>query len=260
MKYLSIAAIVKNEARYIEEWLVFHRKLGVEHFYIYDHESTDDLLTVLKPYLHFITYLKVEGIAPQLQVYRHAIEAAKKDTYWLGLVDIDEFILPTNKQSISKFLEEYELAPGVCVNWMLYGNSYYKTRQTGLVTDTFDYRASTNNPVNNHVKTILQPTQFVAITTPHHCHYKYGRCAVNEKYVSVNSPFSPNSTELIRVNHYFTKSTEEFRDKIERGRSDATFKRRVEELEPIAYNQVYDPVAKFTVTKQDILNARCSLF
>ncbi|GMO23401.1 MAG: hypothetical protein Ta2B_02600 [Termitinemataceae bacterium] len=40
---LSIVAIVKNEASYIKEWIEYHRLVGVDRFYIYDDNSTDNL-------------------------------------------------------------------------------------------------------------------------------------------------------------------------------------------------------------------------
>lgn len=49
--YLSVVLIVKNASRYIEEWINYHRIVGVEKFYIYDNESNDNLKEVLKPYI-----------------------------------------------------------------------------------------------------------------------------------------------------------------------------------------------------------------
>ena len=40
MKYfLSLCCIIKNE-RYLEEFIIYYRLLGVEHFYIYDNDSS----------------------------------------------------------------------------------------------------------------------------------------------------------------------------------------------------------------------------
>lgn len=33
--YLSIGAIFKDEARFLDEWIEFHLGIGVEHFYLY---------------------------------------------------------------------------------------------------------------------------------------------------------------------------------------------------------------------------------
>ena len=49
--YYSIAVIVKNEARYIKEFILFHQATGVDRIYIYDNDSTDGLREELEPFL-----------------------------------------------------------------------------------------------------------------------------------------------------------------------------------------------------------------
>ena len=49
--FMSIACIIKNEGPYLREWLEYHKLIGVEHFYVYDNESSDntkELPTLLK--------------------------------------------------------------------------------------------------------------------------------------------------------------------------------------------------------------------
>ena len=71
--YLSICAIFKNEARYLEEWIKFHRGVGVSHFFLYDNESTDDPLTVLRPWIEMglVTLVAWPGRAQQVRAYMH---------------------------------------------------------------------------------------------------------------------------------------------------------------------------------------------
>ena len=41
-RYLTVVAVVRDEARWLPEWLAFHHHVaGVEHFILYDHNSTD---------------------------------------------------------------------------------------------------------------------------------------------------------------------------------------------------------------------------
>ena len=49
--YLSLALMIKNESKYIQEWIEYHLLVGVDKFYIYDNESTDDLKNILKVYI-----------------------------------------------------------------------------------------------------------------------------------------------------------------------------------------------------------------
>src|SRR3954453_4443413 len=39
---LAVCAIFRDQARYLAEWVSFHRIQGVERFYLYDNRSTDD--------------------------------------------------------------------------------------------------------------------------------------------------------------------------------------------------------------------------
>lgn len=48
---LSFVAIVKNEGPYIKEWIEYHKMVGVDRFYIYDNESTDNLEGILSDYI-----------------------------------------------------------------------------------------------------------------------------------------------------------------------------------------------------------------
>ena len=46
----AICAIVKNEGRYLEEWIDYHLGIGVQKFFIYDNESTDSTKDILQRY------------------------------------------------------------------------------------------------------------------------------------------------------------------------------------------------------------------
>src|SRR5512133_3338974 len=48
---LAVCAIFRDEARYLAEWVSFHRVQGVEKFYLYDNRSTDDWRSEREPEL-----------------------------------------------------------------------------------------------------------------------------------------------------------------------------------------------------------------
>ncbi|BGP43531.1 hypothetical protein JCM10449v2_007566 [Rhodotorula kratochvilovae] len=48
---IAICASIKNEARFITEWLLYNRAVGVDRFYLYDTGSTDNTLEVLQPWI-----------------------------------------------------------------------------------------------------------------------------------------------------------------------------------------------------------------
>lgn len=49
--YLAVLSIANNESIYIKEWLEWHKKYGVEKFFIYDNGSTNNTYEVLRPYI-----------------------------------------------------------------------------------------------------------------------------------------------------------------------------------------------------------------
>ena len=71
--YLSLCVIVKNEARYLVEWIEFHRMVGVQRFHIYDNNSTDNITEVLAPYIKegVVEYIPWPGQKRQLPAYMH---------------------------------------------------------------------------------------------------------------------------------------------------------------------------------------------
>ncbi len=48
---LAVVAIFKDEGKYLREWVDYHLLAGVEHFYLYNNDSSDDYAKVLAPYV-----------------------------------------------------------------------------------------------------------------------------------------------------------------------------------------------------------------
>ena len=69
-------AIAKNEGPYIREWIEYHRQVGVQKFLIYDNESTDQMRTLLEPYIQkgLVDYTYFPGRAKQLDAYYDALK------------------------------------------------------------------------------------------------------------------------------------------------------------------------------------------
>lgn len=108
---VAMATIVNNEGRWIPEWIIFHRLLGIDHFYLYDDKSTDDTRDVVRAFdgLGWATlHADIDSIqrtlnivvpdhvrfTPQFVIVQHAARMYAQDTEWLALFDVDEFLLP----------------------------------------------------------------------------------------------------------------------------------------------------------------------
>ena len=93
---LAVVAILKNEGHYLKEWLDYHLVAGVEHFYLYDNDSSDNAAEILRPYVAagLVDYFSAPGTAMQMLGYNDAVKRFKFFSRYMAFIDLDEFIFP----------------------------------------------------------------------------------------------------------------------------------------------------------------------
>ena len=234
--YFSITAIIYNEAKYIKEWIEYHKILGAERFYIYDNGSTDNVKQILEPYIKsgLVCYHFLPGYGMQNKAYRDAVYKYKNQTRWMAFIDLDEFIVPIEKNTIPDFLKDYENYPGVCINWQVFDSNGYITppvENYGLVIANYNKVSKDDNIlINRHVKTIANPKLIKTVNHPHFCYFESYKFPVDENFKQVVGPFTDfHSSKKIKINHYATKSKEEYEIKISKGCADSKKKRAFDE-------------------------------
>ncbi|MCC7531022.1 MAG: glycosyltransferase [Candidatus Melainabacteria bacterium] len=217
---LAIATMFKNEAKYLREWIEFHKLLGVEHFYLFNNQSTDDFLCVLAPYVK-------DGVADLLEwpghcqdhkefqtlqrsCFERAVAIAAGRAKWLALIDTDEFIVPVSEDNLPAFLNRYEEFGGLCINWQGFGSSHLdRLPDKSLLIESLQRCAALDHPYNLHVKTIVRPEQVERISNVHYPDLIAGSCKVNAEGIPIEGVFSPYvSFEKIRLNHYWSRDKE----------------------------------------------------
>lgn len=246
---LSFVAIAKNEGPYIREWIEFHKLVGVTKFYIYDNESTDGLKDILQDYIDNgeVVYKYQPGKGQQLIVYKEAVDNYKDKTKYMGFVDLDEFVIPVEKSTVTEAIDEImqkdDKIAAVGVNWLVYGSSGLVDKPDGLVTENYKYRAIDNFEANRHIKTICNPRKASQPLDPHSFSYSNGYYCVNEDGEKVPGAFNENCKyKKLRMNHYFCKSQSEYVKKKNRGLADHTdeLKRTMADFHAHDKNDIYD--------------------
>lgn len=212
MRYLSVCAIVRDEALYIDEWIKFHNKLGIEHFYIYDHYSKDrtvDKALALGPNLVTVRKITNEAyVSAQCGAYTECLKEFRNNTRWLGFIDIDEFITPLVTQDIASIMQNYEEAPALGIHWRLFGSNGELDYKDAPVVERFIRREV---GVNRHLKCFVNPQRTERYLTPHKFHH-VNAFAVDEllRPIGTYDSIPLNGTaEIIQCNHYATKSKAE---------------------------------------------------
>jgi hypothetical protein len=218
--YLSIVAIYRDEAVYLEEWVEFHRLVGVERFFLYDNFSVDDHREVLAPYVdEGIVVVREWPVFPgQIPAYDDALRRHRGESRWIAFIDLDEFLFSPTGRALPEVLEEYEQHPGVLANWAVFGSSGHLTRPPGLVIESYTQRTNPDEDEPQQSKTILDPTRAERCGGAHFFFYKEGAgSAVDELHRPV--PYGRTRSlafDKLRVNHYYTKSIAEGKAKLDR--------------------------------------------
>ena len=120
---------------------------------------------------------------------------------------------------VDEILSHNPNAAGLAVNLHNFGsNGQEKADYSRGVLERFTRRAPRDWRNNKHVSTIANPRKITFLVNPHFPIYFEGFHSVNEKGGIVTGPFNePVTDEKIVMNHYHTKSREEYKVKKIRG-------------------------------------------
>ena len=220
--YLAVCVIAKNEGSYFKEWIEWHRKIGVEKFYVYDNESTDETREVLTPYINkgIVEYVDFPGYRRQLAAYDDCLERHRFDTRWIAIIDMDEFIVPLKDHTLTEFLHRFEKFPAVEINWLVYGSGGAKKRTPGTMMERFRRHSEPKHPLNHHVKSIVNPRRVFSMIGCHEVARINGKAADSHgDPVRVSWRDREPQHDVIKINHYAVRSYEEFIEKKARGRA-----------------------------------------
>jgi hypothetical protein len=215
---IAICLLIKDENEYLDEWLNHHRDLGFNHFYIYDNHSAIPVAVTLKGQQDVSIKLwdnKVRGT--QVDAYNDCCQL-NQDNDFILFLDTDEFVMiDTRFKSIQQMVAYLQYAHGkisaIGIYWRIYGktNPYFSTRQP--VTAYTQYLKYT------HIKTLANPREVIRFLNPHYACIKGNY--ISETGRKILGPFSEyHSSDLIWIKHLFTRSKEEFKEKILRGSGD----------------------------------------
>ncbi|WP_158742211.1 glycosyltransferase family 2 protein [Acidisphaera sp. L21] len=252
---ICIVATARNEAPYLLEWIAYHREIGVEAFFIYtndNNDGSDEMLSILAGdgVITLIHNRVGPGIGPQGKAYGHAFQMLPDvlGYDWAAVIDVDEFIVfDTNRfASLPDFIASITVrqTDAIALNWVVYTAHHEIFRSDVPVTQRCLHREPTPN---FHVKAISRPSQFIHSQ----CHFPIWddftawsfRTASGtphvQDYITAGSAFAKEPTDQgAWINHYFTKSAEEFVMRRTRGRGDIG-------LIPLSTETLPPPVAHY---------------
>jgi len=234
MRDIAFCAIIKDEARYLDEWLSYHFLIGVDHFYITDDNSTDNIQEVLQKWIKkgLVTYMKVDEYlktSPVRQIISNLTycDVLKNNWRYLGFLDVDEFFVPPNGNIVDFLNTIPEEISSIYIRWVFFGLS--PASEGFLTARCLDH----TNYFTGHGKSIVNPRN-VAInvkTNPHMFHPVPGAKILDFDFSPAqwsedlsffkDIPITMENANLPHINHYFGKSRKELDAKQKRGRFNA---------------------------------------
>ena len=224
----AICAIALHEERYIDEWIQYHLKLGFYHIYIYDNSDTYVLKNRKS---ENVTVIHYPGKTKQFEAYNLFVLNYKRKFRWAAFIDIDEFIVLKKHKRIMDLLYEYPDCDTLVLNWIMFGTSQETIYRDEPVTKRFQ---KCSPHVDSHFKSICQLHQIDYFSNPHAPILLSRTLMMDTNRTVVQSYEHPvGTTDVACIHHYYTKSEQEFREKLERGRSDVAEKRSLTELDDI---------------------------
>ena len=227
--YISICAIFKNEGCYIKEWIEYHKLIGIDHIYLYNNFSDDNYHEILDSYIEegFVTLTEWPYKYSQMEAYHDCYIKYKCETFWLTFIDLDEFICPRYKYNIKDWIKDYEGYPAVTMYWQMFGTcGKMKPDYSKLVIEQYTSSWEKLDGIGKYFLCTDERFALKNILSHHHIFVRYKIGFVNIKLPMINEnrrfiffPMLYKSTNknTIQLNHYFSKSYEEYRNKINKG-------------------------------------------
>lgn len=236
--YRSILINVKDEHRYLPEWLEHHLNLGFDHIYVVEDFNSSSHRELLDKYIQTKTLSlhrmedfgildEQKNYTPWRQVWMYnrfftsGLVQPHKDE-WCVFLDTDEFLM---------FKDGYTLN-----NWMFDLDT--KARETG---DWFSYIVLRNFNASGHIYAPNVPTVQAYKHWEYREHDMLCKSVVNVsrpyKFFCIQramredqiQPSKPHAQELdtgnVWINHYFTKSWEDWLIRMRRGSQDPNLRK-----------------------------------
>lgn len=232
----AIVVIVKNEARYLNEYLDYYTLLGCD-VILYDNESSDDTKSIVEKYKN-VKYIWWPGKKRQIDAYNHACKKFNKKYKYMMFFDADEFLVCDEQLKgvklidiLNQFFDKDHQIGCLGINWLIFGSGGLVDYPEKGVIDSFICCAKDSFEWNQLVKSCVKPEKIVGWVNPHLPLTTLGAKRVNTDYKKINSPRNklPHN-KSIRLHHYFVKNKKHFIDKVEKGMADRDAKRKIDEF------------------------------
>ena len=225
MVNVALCAILRDEARYLREWLAFHTLQGVSRFRLYDNGSADDTAAIARrardceiavidwaPSGHFD--------AVQRRAYLDGARALEGRADFVAFLDADEFLFDPSGTGLPEALAGFGADVGaIAVNQRIFGSSGLTRYRREYVTTRFVRAAAADHPERRWFKTVARPQCVEGFDSVHSVTLRAGRYVLTDGAAFSAAGDHPGCAARIAapgrlaLHHYIVKSKQEFEAK-----------------------------------------------
>ena len=202
--------------------------MKIKKIVIYDNNDIngEDFKDILKSEIdkNFVKIINYRGVKrPQKKALKNCYKRFNSKYDWIAFYDVDEFLKITNFSDINEFmsLPRFKNCQSILINWKYYGDNeklYYENKPLyERFTTSFFFNKSKNYHIYyvSAAKTIVRGG--LKIKWALLPHYLNNTINCRPDGSIIKNYFSLPQYSIAYLNHYITKSTEEFVDRLNRG-------------------------------------------
>ena len=215
----AICAIIKNEHRFLKEWIDWHLGIDFDAIHLFEDKGSDSHEDIVKEYDNVflrrhetdeeVQELLTEQWSSQRQhkLYDWFAQEYSNIYDWAAFIDLDEFVFFADDYNLDKLCKEFEPYSAVLLNWRMMGANGHLTRPQSVI------QGYTKEAVmEGYFECNWWHKSFVNLKR-----YK-GLVNLHRAVDAVNTLHSLNYVQTCYskawLNHYFTKSWEDWCDRI----------------------------------------------
>jgi glycosyltransferase involved in cell wall biosynthesis len=207
----AICAILKNEHQYLDEWINHHLNVGFDEIYLYEDFGSKSHTIITDKYsnVHLISLstifdeIKYLHNYKQTALYIYFYQNYKNVFDYTAFIDIDEFIMFEDGYSLQSLLNEYQNYNGIYLFWKMYNaNGIIDNPKSNLVSTYTNIADDYSHDKGWKFKSIVNMNKDSYFKS---CHEIYGGITTDGTQSSCDITFGK-----AWINHYFTKSWEEW--------------------------------------------------
>lgn len=215
---VAVCAIVRNENRYLREWIEWHKGLGVEKFFIYDngHGNDENPRDVIgdDPQVVIFDWRNRDGNT-QCEAYDECYREHGSEFAWMGFIDIDEFV--RSEMPLPDLLSMLQ-ADVVAFSWRMMTDNGLVHYDPRPVQERFTQPSEDLKPETQFVKSFVRGgiEGLSFDKDPHMPHHPALEVVNPDGGKAPQCSVGTGSREVAWIDHHFTKTAEEFVQKVSR--------------------------------------------